>query len=60
MNTDSSVILRTATLTLNGNKKPYRTPRLQSYGQMHTLTQGGGSLPDLDGQSGMAMPLNPM
>jgi hypothetical protein len=38
-------------------KKPYSPPKLVEYGHVAKLTQGGGSLPHQDGNSGMTMPL---
>ena len=56
MNSDTTISLTISPTSMNGEKKAYQTPRLQSYGQVQTLTQGGGSIPNADGQSGMAMP----
>ncbi|MBI3726209.1 lasso RiPP family leader peptide-containing protein [bacterium] len=37
-------------------KKPYKKPTLVEYGSVAKLTQGGGSIPHIDGNSGMTMP----
>ena len=38
------------------DKKEYTSPALIVLGRIADLTRGGGSLPTLDGQSGMARP----
>jgi hypothetical protein len=36
-------------------KKPYASPTLTVLGRVADLTRGGGSIPNPDGRSGMAM-----
>lgn len=38
-----------------GKKRAYQKPRLSTYGSMGKLTMGGGTMPNPDGNSGMAM-----
>lgn len=54
MDSKINVTVEPTTLVVNADKKVYQAPRLQTYGQLHTFTQG--SLGQAaDGGNGMTM-----
>lgn len=54
MDTKTNIISETATLSVKENKKAYQTPKLETYGQLHSFTQGTGGQAS-DGALGMTM-----
>ncbi len=54
MDSKTNVTAEPTTLAVNADKKMYQAPRLQTYGQLHTFTQGSGGMA-ADGDGTMTM-----
>ena len=54
MDSKTNITAEPTTLVVNSDKKMYEAPRLQTYGQLHTFTQGSGGQAN-DGALGMTM-----
>jgi len=54
MDSKNNVTVEPTTLVVNAEKKEYQAPWLQTYGQLHTFTQGSAGQA-ADGSLGMTM-----